>query len=159
MSEGIKIALPGDASPEELKKLADAQAAGAPSQQVDLRALGAKQEGEQLEAEIEDTTNTDMLPYKEDAPACEDFSGTRAIARMTEHFEVVQMPAWTHGRCIGPSCARFKSVNGEPICGKALQDLAAAKELGMLKDEDVEVELARWAYPPTEAEGEADAAE
>lgn len=155
MDDGIKIALPGDVSPEEAKKLAQGSAA----KEMDLRRVAAQKEADALEEEIEYVTNTEVMPYKDDAPLCEDFNGTRAVGRPTEHIAlidpqqaVVPMPAWTHGRCIGPECARFKTVGGSPICGKALQDLYAAVNLGVTKDGDVDREFERWAYPPEEDE-------
>lgn len=164
MSDGIQIALPGDMTPEEAKKAAVKDAAKG----MDLRRVAAEKEAAELEQEIEWITNTDVAPYKDDAPLCEDFSGTRAVGRETEHIKlvdpnqaVVPMPAWTHGRCIGPPCARFKEIAGRPICGKALQDLASAQTLGLLSPVDqgvaeIEAEFARWAYPEPEGAEESD---
>ncbi len=151
--EGIKIALPGDVSPEEAERLAKS------GQGMDLRRVAAQREAAEIEADIEDTVNSEVLPYKDDAPICEDLVSLRMVGRRTEHLAlvdpqsaVVAVPAWARGRCIGPACARWKVVSGNPICGKALQDLAAAQDLGLTDAGSTQREFRRWAYPKDEGD-------
>ena len=161
MADGINIVLPGDkeftqpvagatkVTPQQLKQADNA-----------MRQAAIEKEAEHYEEVIEETIHTSLEPYKDDAPLCDNFVGTTAVTEMTEHLGKdgnpgpISMPRWTHGQCIGPECARWKTVDGKPICGKALGDLAAAAAINALIRGDIEQEFARWAYPDDEEESE-----
>ncbi len=154
MSEGI--ILPGDVTPEAMAKIA---AGKEPT--PELRAASAAAEQREIVAEIESVMLTELAPYKDDAPVCDAMAELQSVAKETTYHKIVQMPAWAHGRCIGAACGRFKQTPLGPICGRALQDLAAMKELGLM-DRDgsdpehvVAAELARWAYPSKPEQAEA----
>ena len=142
MAEGI--ILPDDLTPE-----ARAAIGGAGPVPPNMQQAAAAAEQREIVSAIDAVMGTSIAPYKDDAPICDAMTELQAVAQETDYNKVVQMPAWAHGRCIGDACARFKSVGGKPICGKALQDLAAATSLGVTIGGDVEREFARWAYPTT----------
>lgn len=133
---------------------ADATAKAAAGEQLPPGALAQaekNQEAAALTEKIEAIINTTVVPYKDDAPLCDAMTNTEAVAEQTRHHGAVSVPAWSHGRCIGSACNRFKTVNGHPICGRALQDLAAAKNFGITNAE-IDAEFARWAYPADAAD-------
>ncbi len=120
-------------------------------------------EAKEFEDAIETVINTDVLPYKEGAPLCDNFVGTTAIAHMSKYLGPngtpgpIQMPSWTHGQCIGAACARWKETSRGGICGKAIGDLADALRLGLIEgddDETITKEFERWALPSDEKEEE-----
>ena len=164
MGDGINILLPGDK--EFTQPVADAKLTPEQLQQADavMRQSRAEKEALHYEEIIEETIHTSLEPYKDDAPLCDNFVGTTAVTELTEHLGKdgqpgpISMPRWTHGQCIGPECARWKTVDGKPICGKALGDLAAAKAIGVLVGGDVAKEFARWVYPDDEDESEGEEA-
>ena len=144
MSEGI--ILPADMSPEALRKLAGDQ-----PETAETRAAAGAAEGREIVAEINEVMLTDIAPYKDDAPICDAQTELQSVARETSYNKIVQMPAWAHGRCIGSSCGRWKNTVSGPICGRALQDMAAGFTLGFMSGSDFDNEFARWAHPAAEA--------
>lgn len=158
MSDGVNLILPGDgrmAEPPEDGKLTKEQLAQAEAQ---LRRTKIEAEAAKYEELIECTINTEVEPYKANAPLCDNFVGTTAVAKMTEHLGQdqagnsgvpgpIQIPRWTHGQCIGAECNRFVTTKRGPICGKVLQDLRAGKELGVIAAADIKRTFEAWAIP------------
>jgi len=150
MSDDIKLILPGDLPPEAMA----AAASGAALSPEKLIQAEKEMEGRELAAEVLAVSNTELAPYKDDAPVCAVQSDSTAIPHASKHFGQVHIPAWMHGRCIGAVCGHFKHTKKGPICGLELIALQAGKSLKVISAEEVEAEFKRWAWPATEEEGE-----
>lgn len=144
MSEGI--ILPGDLTPEARRAIAGDRPVPA-----EMRAAAAKAEEREIIARINEVMGTELAPYKDDAPLCDAQTELQAVAQETDYNKVIQMPAWAHGRCVGSVCGRWKQTSAGPICGRALQDLAAGQQLGLLSRDQLEAEFQRWAMPTEDA--------
>ncbi len=124
------IILPGDLGPTATRRVAD----GGALSDAELKQAAANAEANALEEEIESIVNTDLLPYKDDAPICGFQNVILPTGRQTKHLQVVQIPQWAHGRCVGSACGQF--VAEADMCAVKLQGLLAARELGLLKTEE-----------------------
>lgn len=111
-------------------------------------ALEKRQEAEQLDVEIKGRLNF-YAPYHDDAPVCDAAITQGAEPIPTRFHEVIQLPAWSYGQCIGPACVRF--MLGLNVCGRKVQDYAAAVALGLTTQESVRDLLKRAALPPKES--------
>lgn len=148
MSDEINLILPGDI-PNEVAKAA--AAGGDPNLSPEALLEAERQaEGREIEGLVLAISNTDIAPYKADAPICAFQGDSTAIPTPTKHWKVVNVPAWMHGRCIGAACGRFKVTKKGPICGAELEALAAGKSLKVITAAEVDAEFARWAYPAPE---------
>jgi hypothetical protein len=140
MSEGI--ILPGDLTPAAREAIS-----GDKPMPAELRQSAAAAEHREIIAQIEAVMGTSLAPYKDEAPMCDAQTELQAIAQETDYNKVVQMPAWAHGRCIGAACGRWTETSNGPICGRALQDLAAGHAMGFVSAEQIDAKFAIWAYP------------
>lgn len=140
MSGGI--ILPDDLTPEARQAVMGEQPVPA-----EMRASAARAEEREIIERINGVMGTEIVPYKDDAPICDAQTELQAIAQETDYNKVVQMPAWAHGRCIGAACGRWTETSQGPICGRALQDLAAAYAMSFITSEQIDAHFAKWAYP------------
>jgi len=126
-----------------------AAASGATIDATKLVAASAGQEAALLEASVHAA-----LPlaggYHPDAPLCDTAWYLHSLPTQTQHHAVVALPAWAHGRCIGPACVRF--VAALSVCGRLVQDYAAAVAVGVMTAAEAKEAVRAAALPPPERE-------
>ena len=115
---------------------------------ADLEAAAKRQEAGELDAEIKGRLNF-VEPYQPGAPVCDAAITQGAEPVPTRYHGAIQLPAWSYGQCIGPRCVRFMS--GLNLCGRKVQDYAAAVALGLLSVEAARMSLTQAALPPEES--------
>jgi len=153
MSDGINILTPGDMDDDLKNKLASGDAV-TPKEQAMMHNAQVTAEKNELEAEAQAFNNIDALPYKDDAPICAYTNAAAGTPRETEFHDIVQMPAWAHGRCIGAACHNWRQTKLGGICGDVLPQLASGFQLGLISEEDIHKELERWGDTEAPAEPE-----
>lgn len=104
-----------------------------------------REEAKQLDAEIQGRLHF-LPPYRDDAPVCDAIVAQGTEPTPTRHHGVIQFPAWSHGRRIGPECVRF--LRGLNVCGRVVQDLAAAVALGIVRPDVARTYVEKAALPP-----------
>lgn len=116
-----------------------------------LEEIEKAEEREALNAEFAGRLSP-LPPYRDDAPVCDAAWWQNANGLLTKHHGVLQMPEWTHGRCIGPACVRFmKTLN---VCGRLVQDYAAAAAIGAMDPREARAAVQAAALPPEDAPDE-----
>lgn len=113
-----------------------------------LAEIEKQQEQHALNAEIAGRL-CPIPPYHPEAPVCDAAWWQNTEGVQTKHHGKLQFPVWSHGRCIGPACVRFMpDLN---VCGRLVQDYAAAVAAGVLSPDAAKEAILEAALPPPEA--------